>query len=100
IRDFHVTGVQTCALPISFDRGMGGSRGPQRRVHRVEGRLRPAMAIEEQRVIDATPGEVIEPALAVVQVPEGNPLDEVAVLVEERSEERRVGKEWRARGAR
>src|SRR3954454_10310891 len=62
---------------------MDGSRGPQRRVHRIEGRLWAAITIEEQRVIDAPPGEVVEPALAVVQVPEGNSHDEIAVLVEE-----------------
>src|SRR5690606_39367889 len=26
IRDFHVTGVQTCALPISIDRGLTAAR--------------------------------------------------------------------------
>ena len=39
------------------------------------------VAVEEQRVIDAPPGETVEPTLAVVQVPEGDPLNEVAVLV-------------------
>src|SRR5690606_39510071 len=80
IRDFHVTGVQTCALPIYFDhhaiayRPGGGvaddddaivAVGRQRRANRVQ--------------VGAQSEELARPAV--------------------RSEERRVGKECRSRWA-
>src|SRR5690606_40531063 len=34
IRDFHVTGVQTCALPICLERQRGGGVGGHRAVDR------------------------------------------------------------------
>src|SRR5436309_15428659 len=67
IRDFHVTGVQTCALPIYRAQHATGARGVLRRLvadHRLEG--------PEQRLGQRLPL---------------------------RSEERRVGKEWRSRGS-
>src|SRR5690606_42008668 len=74
IRDFHVTGVQTCALPI-YPTGMSDtepmrSEGPAVTVHGRGG---------ERRVL------VLDPAGASKH-------DELP-----RSEERRVGKERRAR---
>src|SRR5690606_40233476 len=63
IRDFHVTGVQTCALPIC------APRAAERRGSVPDPRARP--------VGDGRGGA---PGVAA------------------RSEERRVGKEWRARG--
>src|SRR5690606_35223032 len=43
IRDFHVTGVQTCALPISGERRRPdhGRRGLPRRGYQLHGPLRP-----------------------------------------------------------
>src|SRR5690606_40310778 len=57
IRVFHVTGVQTCALPISAGRGRGACSCP------------------------------------------ASPAGGWAAIARSRSEERRVGKEWRSRGA-
>src|SRR5690606_40550014 len=85
IRDFHVTGVQTCALPI-----FGG----------VGGALIPA-------VIRRLPEPELEPGEEKVPYPElAAPrwLPWVAagmgalVCALARSEERRVGREWRAGG--
>src|SRR5205085_8819432 len=81
IRDLTVTGVQTCALPISHASG-SGIRPPafldlagvcRFRLHA------PGLAAPE-------PGEL--PALLAVGVG----------FIEQRSEERRVGKECRSRG--
>src|SRR5690606_41118381 len=45
IRDFHVTGVQTCALPISQLRAVPGVRHPALRdEHRREHPVRPRLA--------------------------------------------------------
>src|SRR5690606_40620292 len=71
IRDFHVTGVQTCALPILAS---GGKRGLAQSIFQVGGNTGSAI------------GPII--ALAIV-VAYGRP----------RSEERRVGKECRSRWA-
>src|SRR5207302_6847613 len=85
IRDFHVTGVQTCALPISA------------RVHDRRRRL-PSLRRARPRSPRATPAlrrharrrrtERVRPVRGG-----GEARDRGAV----RSEERRVGKEWRAR---
>src|SRR5690606_41178719 len=40
IRDFHVTGVQTCALPISLERVSEGPRDVAGQVVRQQGRSR------------------------------------------------------------
>src|SRR5690606_40924318 len=87
IRDFHVTGVQTCALPICPAWGL---------VH-------PAALDADESVLDdvdaadaVAPGDLVGPSKELVRfellVVDG---DGVAVL--ERSEERRVGKECRSR---
>src|SRR5690606_41145550 len=73
IRDFHVTGVQTCALPIS------GWRGTLAGVAWV--------AVEEL----ARHGARAEDVVAALGPSIG------ACCYEVRSEERRVGKEWRWR---
>src|SRR5690606_40520715 len=87
IRDFHVTGVQTCALPI-YARGplalalaragvrardhRGGAEAWRRARSRPADRARPGADAATRDLVDARAG---------------------------RSEERRVGKEWRARRA-
>src|SRR5690606_41063827 len=73
IRDFHVTGVQTCALPISWRRRVPSPRAS-------------AGCCSSQ----ATPG--------VARPPSGPQNARARVLRSLRSEERRVGKECRARG--
>lgn len=52
----------------------------------VVGGLGLAFAVEEERVVDAVPGKIIEPALAVVEVPEADADDGVAVFVEDGEE--------------
>src|SRR5690606_39525104 len=74
IRDFHVTGVQTCALPISASRGEALGDGPVGAVCANCGAPNAAIA-----------GGELDPDEAVCSV--------------ERSEERRVGKECRSRWA-
>src|SRR5690606_40939288 len=91
IRDFHVTGVQTCALPIyRLEHG--------RVVSRATGRLR-----TRTRVLPAVP----RPATAArgplragrhVGQPGLRPPPPEAVPPGRRSEERRVGKERRPQG--
>src|SRR5690606_39762642 len=82
IRDFHVTGVQTCALPI-FDQPLfDGARATKR---------------DLVDYLDAVSGHLL-PELS------GRPLTVVRVLRGQspfmRSEERRVGKEGRSRESR
>src|SRR5262249_58841807 len=77
IRDWSVTGVQTCALPISPDGSVGAHDG---------GTILP----------DASPPDAaVRPALQVCA--SGATYTTIGAAI--RSEERRVGKEWRARGA-
>src|SRR5256885_6776509 len=81
IRDYKVTGVQTCALPIS---------------HR--GRRRLLLAVEPQ--FRSRP--FLPPALEPAEQPQQLPLAAVVEPAEQgtsevRSEERRVGKECRSR---
>src|SRR5262249_58651418 len=90
IRDWSVTGVQTCALPI-FGRG---------RDLLVDQRL-------EVLVVDVflAVGERLEAHEGVLQLVAGKLVAQLLKLVHEgvparmlaRSEERRVGKEWRCR---
>src|SRR5690606_41047754 len=72
IRDFHVTGVQTCALPILVRASTTTMEKNSRRVP------------SPQAATAADPN----PATSAV-----------ASMAETRSEERRVGKEWRGRGS-
>src|SRR5690606_40547522 len=79
IRDFHVTGVQTCALPI-FDEA-----AISRNLARVHAVVDDANA-EEERARDPAVAQHLEDAALHALLVGG-----------ERSEERRVGKEWRSR---
>src|SRR5690606_40750628 len=98
-RDFHVTGVQTCALPIF-----------SAQVYDVIAATRGALA----RAMPATVDEVRKTAVLVCFSPEMAGESQalkrflfdnlyrhpqvVDTTGRARSEERRVGKEWRARG--
>src|SRR5205807_7145092 len=93
IRDYKVTGVQTCALPISHRaRPMGAGHGvgrsrihvAQRRMWYEDFRLYAAMAI------DCRFRPALQPARRIHALDGGKQLPAL------RSEERRVGKECRS----
>src|SRR5205807_6699353 len=82
IRDYKVTGVQTCALPIYFSANSGQAHGPavQVRPHQhSSGVVRRCWSIE--------PSFLKSAALTTTSSP----------IMRTRSEERRVGKECRSR---
>src|SRR5690606_39734272 len=88
IRDFHVTGVQTCALPISTPRMMAmPSSGTPTLLSTVERMTMPA------------PGADGVPSDAAMVVTSTR-INIGSVSSSPRSEERRVGKECRTRRAR
>src|SRR5690606_39943719 len=85
IRDFHVTGVQTCALPICL--------------------IQPGWKALVDRAMAPNPGDRFHDARSLREALQGPELElELAELVSDteatnaRSEERRVGKEGRTRG--
>src|SRR5690606_41022113 len=85
IRDFHVTGVQTCALPIFTAHRVGVALDVMRlyaREHRLAETLQRAMLPEQAEIPDLDVWTYYAPSAEHAQV---------------RSEERRVGKEggWR-----
>src|SRR5256886_3628492 len=82
IRDLTVTGVQTCALPIS--RLSRTARGVQ---------------VKLNQVYAALGGFFLKncPAGQFLIFPDGNDFDIIAFWTTDRSEERRVGKECRSR---
>src|SRR5690606_40774495 len=89
IRDFHVTGVQTCALPISHVFAAGLCVLQALGVLRTDTEaLADALDREAER---AHPGHelLVNPAKSMAMR-----MADRSVL---RSEERRVGKEWRSR---
>src|SRR5207302_6668238 len=93
IRDFHVTGVQTCALPIS-------AAPPDRLALMLEDAA-PRATVTEPRLAARLPYSAW-PRLDVHEVTAGSgpaPRHDVVKLEHLRSEERRVGKEGRSRGA-
>src|SRR5690606_39523619 len=103
IRDFHVTGVQTCALPIYPEIDTMAKRFDP---DVYERRVRPVLhkwfedktkAELEEIVGDAVPLSAIKNIREVVEDPQIAARDMIVDV--ERSEERRVGKEWTCRSA-
>src|SRR5690606_40018749 len=98
IRDFHVTGVQTCALPISqIDTWWGEpDLSPAERVYgaNVLNVLAIGAGIPGKPVNAIPPKAVAHCQLRFVA---GTDVANIRPAVE-RSEERRVGKEWRGGG--
>src|SRR5690606_39992609 len=98
IRDFHVTGVQTCALPILSNAGIIQLSGddeppaPTLSVHAPAG----SGPTEAGTAPGTPPGPT---ATGSAQPAKQGPEPEGASS-HTRSEERRVGKEWRAPWAR
>src|SRR5690606_41035196 len=88
IRDFHVTGVQTCALPISSQTFVGA-------VVAYANPVKQALLGVSAEALEAE-GAVSE---TVAQQMARGALEALKVDVAVRSEERRVGKECRSRGA-
>src|SRR5690606_39743746 len=80
IRDFHVTGVQTCALPISRERLAGVDRARDHELAVLDGEVR-----RVRRERDIEPRCETRRQLLALRTRR------------ERSEERRVGKERRSR---
>src|SRR5690606_39875787 len=95
-RDFHVTGVQTCALPIFFEPQTPLSKFTIRDYKDFEGyQFKP-----EKQLITRINGELTifhtiqiikryKPEVYIIENPA------FSKIWEYRSEERRVGKEWR-----
>src|SRR5207253_4697707 len=92
IRDGHVTGVQTCALPIyvSLGGGLGDLKG---RVFRI-GHMGD---LNEPMLLGAL--AAVEMSLGLCKVPHRKGGVDAAMAFLARSEERRVGKECSGRGA-
>src|SRR5207302_7722601 len=98
--DFHVTGVQTCALPISRIRAKQLSRRRFLAAGVMAGATAASAAITsaDARIIKGempwAPGEADEPR----PIQPGPNVHLTAAEAAFRSEERRVGKGWRPRG--
>src|SRR5690606_39672308 len=99
IRDFHVTGVQTCALPISVPETDGPRWVAQLEAHVA---AYPVEVIKRERAAKLIPGEPHTVALE-----SGATLRAKSIILATgarwrsmRSEERRVGKGCRSRGER
>src|SRR5690606_40537637 len=92
IRDFHVTGVQTCALPILFGTLQAPGRPIGTQLLILPGTHSKWVQVrrdEVDRFATAVTGELYASLRRY---------GSLAAFVDERSEERRVGKEWTGRG--
>src|SRR5262249_57049974 len=96
IRDWSVTGVQTCALPICELRPgnlIVTITGQGRSVYRVA-----ALGSSHTRIVDPAPNRLLLVTAASPYIPAYYiEVDARLVSAPRRSEERRVGKEGRAR---
>src|SRR5690606_40319344 len=93
IRDFHVTGVQTCALPIFYAGEHPIIRGPAIPFPRAP--LEPLSTIPDVELAEGEPDIRRWPLHAGGR--RVGTIDDLVVDPAARSEERRVGKERRAR---
>src|SRR5204863_1867389 len=91
IRDLYVTGVQTCALPIFADAGVSPSqlRNPEERLPRGA-----IASILERSAMQANCPQF---AMLIAERRDLSSLGPVSLVLQQRSEERRVGKECRSR---
>src|SRR5690606_40157091 len=97
IRDFHVTGVQTCALPIcayvsllSLDRQLHVTR------ETLESRRQALRVAEDRASLGYTSQLELTQAQSEYEAT-AQLLPQLQQAIRERSEERRVGNEWRRR---
>src|SRR5690606_39725251 len=92
IRDFHVTGVQTCALPISraqFRRAQRLSQAISEAGQHLSGRLSGSQTVDRIAIITLPRTGLLLLPVAAIPHRRSTPGP--------RSEERRVGKECRSR---
>src|SRR5690606_40440520 len=98
IRDFHVTGVQTCALPIfaAVQQALAGGAQlllgtlPEGAKRDVDVQLQPLVLRGVRPSMDVVKQDLFGPVISILTVP-----NMTAAI---RSEERRVGKDGRACG--
>src|SRR5690606_39526983 len=93
IRDFHVTGVQTCALPIFTRQPQLARVFEQVGVDYCCGGKKTLQEACEAKGLDA------QTLVLALQAVASSAPQETELNLSSRSEERRVGKERRARGA-
>src|SRR5207253_4167023 len=96
IRDGHVTGVQTCALPISAREPGIHSHNPLDYAAAFAYCLLRGYGFRA-RGLRPRPGMTEENMLSIVCVSPVDGREVVRRAASSRSEERRVGKEWRVR---
>src|SRR5690606_40823084 len=89
IRDFHVTGVQTCALPISAD-------APGHHVQWTIGAM--PVLVADENMLRQLWGNLMGNAVKYSMKSEPARVTVEHARDEARSEERRVGKECKCRG--
>src|SRR5690606_40561950 len=94
IRDFHVTGVQTCALPI-FDRAHEPDQSPPAANILGVAAREPALALAGEQ-LGARPN--VEAQLDLLGR-DLEPLEQRPVVAKARSEARRVGKQCGSRAS-
>src|SRR5690606_40053562 len=93
IRDFHVTGVQTCALPIYIPLGLHTKEEGLNWSREVENSDTTSHGSQEPTRRDITSD--VSGLVVIAQETKAQVLKMFNNI--ERSEERRVGKEWRTR---
>src|SRR5690606_41056591 len=90
IRDFHVTGVQTCALPISAKLAMTEAR-------LMDAHEKPSGELRVTATVGLGANWLTPRIREFIELYPGITVN--LILADRRSEERRVGKECRCRGA-
>src|SRR5207253_5568565 len=96
----HVTGVQTCALPI-YQRGIAATRDALGDLYLIQGQYKIALdhyrSAYEAFVAASSSDQKTEAAANTVASRAGATASAATETAASRSEERRVGKEWRCR---
>src|SRR5205085_6133687 len=99
IRDLTVTGVQTCALPIWAEKAAGQTPGVSKTARVSDEAATPVILVADDSITTRTlEKNILEAAGYRVRVAADGA--EAWTVLQSRSEERRVGKECRARWAR